>query len=625
MKLERLIQNGGYDLIAGLFSVSGSFGIIDGTVTYDKTVSGNTETYTYENGALRLVATFTHRKDGCVLRQDRVENVSDAPVILNRVRSRFTFEGGEYQIYSQSNNWQHENVGRWQPLAAEHTLGSLGIRSCDGATPMLALENAQSGKLTVFHLFPNCQWRMWVHRCMSQGVRDTVTVECGLEDSALALEVAVGETITLPEIFFYYADSRLSFDSYKLHNYMNEAYPKRSMPVLYDTWMMNFDFIHPDKIFEQARVAAELGIEVFCIDAGWFGAPGKRWADCVGDWKENMTEQYAGRVRELSDYVRSLGMKFGIWLEPERAAVESTARTTHPEQYIRDHLLDFADDAARERIYREVCEVIDLYGVEFVKFDFNSTVAYDPRHTAFYRYAEGSAAFVRALKERYPDLYLCNCASGGLRADLESCKLYDSIWISDNHSQHDGLRIFTDYMRRLPPSRIEKWNVQMPLEGVPNYMEDKKRSVIVSCNNASWDFVISVRNEYTFGFLTGGVLGYSCDLAAFPAWYVEETKAFIKEYKARRDYFKDSALHILTDTDNLVVLEYFNEGYEEVYLQLFTKLAYQETLTVYPKLPRGTTYRLGEETLTAEELMEDGIVLSTRDDNNCTTLILKKA
>ena len=624
MKLDRIIQNGGYDLIAGLFSVSGSFGIIDGTVTYDYAREGKTETYSYDNGTVRLVARFTQRPDGSVLRVDTVENLTDAPVTLNRVRSRFTLEGGEYEVYSQSNNWQHENVGRWQPLGPEHTHGALGIRSCDGATPILALENQQNGRLTVFHLFPNAQWRMWVRRCMSQGVRDTIAIECGLEDSALALVLAPHEVMNLPEIFFYDAKDKRSLDSYKLHEFMNEVYPKRSMPVLYDTWMMNFDFIHPDDIFAQAKEAADLGIEVFCIDAGWFGVKGKRWDVCVGDWKENMDDAYCGRVRELSDYVRSLGMDFGIWLEPERAYVDSVARTTHPDQYIREHLLDFGNDEARERIFREVCEVIDQYDVKFVKFDFNSTVAYDPAHTAFYRYYQGSARFLSDLKERYPDLYLCNCASGGLRADLASVKLFDSIWISDNHSQHDGLRIFTDYMRRMPPSRIEKWNVQMPLEGVPNYREDVKRSEIVSCNNASWDFVISVDRDYTFGFLTGGVLGYSCDLAAFPAWYKDMTRDFIKSYKESRDYFKDAALHILTDTDNLVVLEYYNKDYEEVVIHFFTKLSYQETLTVYPKLPEGVSYRLGEETITSRELMDDGIVLSARADNHCTTVTLKR-
>ena len=552
MNIERIIQNGGYDLIAGLFSLSGSFGIIDGKTVYEKSVDKNCEIYTYKNHKIYLEASFEKRSDGSVLRRDIIKNISSDTITLNRARGRFTFEGGEYQIYSQSSNWQHENLGRWQTLGTEFTHGNLGLRSCDGATPMMALENTQNDRLTVFHLFPNCQWRFWVRRCTSQDVRDTLAVEYGLEDSALSLDVAPGEAIYLPEIFFFDAKSKVSFDSYKLHNYMNESYPRRERPVIYNTWMRNFDFIHVDEIFKEAEIAAELGIEIFCIDAGWFGRSGKRWVECVGDWYENMTEGFAGRVRELSDKVRSLGMKFGIWLEPERAHRDSDARKNHPDEYIAEHLLDFGMDKARERIFREVCDVIERYNVEYLKFDFNSTVAYDPSHTAFYRYSEGNASFIRAIKERYPDIYITSCASGGLRSDLSACKLYDSIWISDNHSQHDGLRIVSDYIKRLPSSSIERWNVQMLMDGIPSYTQDKKRSYMMSSNNACWDFLINVSPEYTFEFLTGGVLGYSCNLAGFPEWYRDMTKAFIKSYKKNRGFFKDAACHVLVDTGNFV-------------------------------------------------------------------------
>ena len=624
MNIERIVQNGGVDHTAGLFSIAASFGIIDGTVIYEKKICADGELYSYENEFVRLEASFQKRSDGSVLRRDSITNLADESLTLTRVRGRLTFEGGEYQIYSQTSNWQHENVGRWQSLGADFTHGNNGIRSCDGATPMMALENAQNGRITVFHLFPNCQWRFWVKRCTQQCVRDTLAVEYGLEDSALALKVAPGETIYLPELFFFDAKSKVSFDSHKLHAFIQEEYPKKEQPVIYNTWMRNFDFINVDEIFTEAKIAAELGIEVFCIDAGWFGKSGIRWVDCVGDWKENTTEAFAGRLRELSDYVRSLGMKFGIWMEPERAHPESDARLAHPDEYIAEHLLDFGLEKARKRIFREVCEVVEKYDVEFLKFDFNSTTAYDPSHTAFYKYSQGSVEFIKALKERYPTLHLSCCASGGLRADLAMCKYYDSFWLSDNHSQHDGLRIIADYIKRFPSSLIERWNVQTPVDGIPSYLEDKKRSYMLSCNNASWDFLINVEPEFTFGFLTGGALGYSCNLAVFPDWYLAMTEKFIKTFKEKRAFFKDACCHLLVDTDNFSVLEYFSRGYEKIYIQFFTKLSYQESFTVYPKLEVGAKYRFNNEVLSAEELMEDGIVFDATKNNFCSVAVLEK-
>jgi hypothetical protein len=281
-------------------------------------------------------------------------------------------------------------------------------------------------------------------------------------------------------------------------------------------------------------------------------------------------------------------------------------------------------DKARNRILNEVFDVIDRYGVEYLKFDFNSTVAYDPSHTAFYRYYEGNAEFINAIRKRYPDIYITSCASGGLRSDLSACKLYDSIWISDNHSQHDGLRIVSDYIKRLPSSAVERWNVQMPIDGVPSYLEDKKRSYMMSSNNACWDFLINVSPEYTFEFLTGGVLGYSCNLAVFPDWYRNMTRDFIKSFKANRSFFKNAFCHILVDTGNFVCFEYFDKNYDKVYIQFFTKLSYQETFTVYPKLPTNESYKINGEIISSEELNNDGIVFDAIKDNYCATLILEK-
>jgi hypothetical protein len=205
-----------------------------------------------------------------------------------------------------------------------------------------------------------------------------------------------------------------------------------------------------------------------------------------------------------------------------------------------------------------------------------------------------------------------------------SCRLFDSIWLSDNHSQHDGLRIVSDFIKRVPSSRIERWNVQMPIDGVPNYLEDKKRSYMLSSNNACWDFLINVTPEYTFEFLSGGVLGFSCNLSIFPEWYKEMTRKFIKSYKENRDYFAKAYCHVLIDTGNFVCLEYFDENYDKVYIQFFTKLSYQETFTVYPKLPSNEKYNVNGKTFSSDELINDGMVFDATKDNFCSVTILEK-
>ncbi len=623
MKLDKYFDlKRGIDNLSGLFSVAGSFGIIDGRVDAEaltKTEDG----YAYENGTVRLETKLTSFPEGAVLREDFLTNLTDKEIVLNRAFSRFTLEGGKYEVYTQENNWQHESMGTWMPLGAEITAAAAGLRTCQGATPVMALYSAQSGKTLVFHLFPNAAWKMSVAKRRIGDKNDGVSVDCGFNDSALALKVAPGETVSFPAILFFEAKERRDLDAHKLHAVYNRLFPRKSLPVLYNTWLLEFDNIRIDNIFRQIDTAAELGIETFVIDAGWFGTK-PEWDTCIGEWTENTKGGFCGRVSEISEYVRGKGMGFGMWLEPERALPHTESVKAHPEYYIHNEFLDFANDDARKYIFDITCGLIEKYHLSYMKFDFNSSFAYDPSFNGFYRYLEGQKKYVEALKERYPELYLTNCASGGFRMELQQAKLFDSFWISDNQGPYEGLDIFKNTALRMPPSCIEKWNVQTFCEGFPEYKKTELRTLPISCNNATWDYVLNVSDEYTFAFLSGGVIGFSCNIADFPAAYKKKLGAFLEKYKKDRDFYSGATMRVLTDVGNITVLEYANESLSRVELQVFTKLVYQDRLTVYPVLDESAVYLLDGKRYTGAELAEDGVVLEALKDNDARTLSFQK-
>ena len=617
MDLKRDIDN-----LSGLYSFAGSFGIIDGRSAAD--IRPTEDGYLYEKEGVRIVTRLTEFPEGVTLREDSFTNLSEQEITLTRAFSRFTLDGGEYDVYTQTNNWQIESRGDWMPLHAEITAASAGMRTCQGATPMMALSNRQNGRIAVFHLLPNAAWKITAAKRRVGDKNDGVSLDCGINDSAFALRVAPGETISLPAILIFEACEKRDLGAYKLHAVYNRLFPRKSLPILYNTWLLAFDTIDVDNIIRQADTAAELGIDTFVIDAGWFGTK-PEWDTCIGEWSENTKGGFCGRVTELSEYVRAKGMKFGMWLEPERALPHTEAVKAHPEYYIHNEFLDFANDKAREYIFNVTCELIEKYHLSYMKFDFNSSIAYDPSHQSFYRYSEGQRKYIRALKERYPDLYLTNCASGGFRMELEQAKLFDSFWISDNQGPYEGLTIFKDSTLRFPPACIEKWNVQTFCEGFPEYKKTEKRTLPISCNNATWDFVLNVSDEYTFAFLSGGVIGFSCNIADFPAAYKKKLKAFLDEYKNREAFWKNATVRILCDTQNLLVLEYASEDLSEIELQVFTKLVYQDKLTVYPVLDASADYELDGKCYTGASLMEDGILYTSLKDNDAkVTRICKK-
>ena len=626
MKLSRFIKSekGEFntDTMTGLFSVSGDFGIIDGVVKYEVEETKNGVVYTYKNQTVELRSELTIFENGGVLRKDSLTNLTDKEITAYRLTSRFTLEGGEYDVYTQSNGWQHECVGRWQPLGTQIVASSTGVRTCESASPILALDNKQNGRVSVFHLMPNCQWKMSVARKTMPGVRDIVTVEMGFEDSGLHFKINAGEKINFPEIFFYECTDRVGLGSNILHEYFNNAYPRKKLPLIYNTWLYKFTGITYENLIPQVDRASELGFEYFVIDAGWFGEEGKTWVETVGDWYEDTVNGFKGRMKEFADYVRSKGLKFGLWVEPERASETSTNRQKNPEHYVSpDYLSDYSNPELVDKLFNIICRLVDTYGIEYFKFDFNRTVGYDVYNTAFYRYMQGPTDFINRIRAKYPNIYLTNCASGGLRMDLEQSKLFDSFWFTDNQGQTEGLRIYTDMLKRLPSNVVEKWNVQKSVKGLPK--PDKEDDTIITTNDGNWFSLAHFDKSYTFAFLTGGPIGYSCDID-FPEWYRKETKEFFDDYKENMDFWKGVNAHVLCHTDNQIVFEYYDKNYDNVVIQYFMKQVWQEEFTVFPILDENAEYMLGEEKVSGKALANDGYVFDKLSDYTVKTLKLKK-
>lgn len=620
MRLENYVDLGGQPGIGGLFYACGSFGIIDGNVSYVSEEKDGSIKYSYQNETIRLVATFTKKKNGVVIRQDHLENLLDSPIVINGFLSRFRVDGNAYEVYTQYNAWEHESSGEWQKLVTQVTASSQGIRTCDGATPMMALHNIYTKKNTVFHILPNAQWRITARKFPSSN-KELVAVEAGFYGEGLHLSVAPGEKITLPTVIFFNADNKTDLDAYKLHEVYNEMYPRKALPVIYDSWLYCFDKVDADDIIHQAECAAELGIEAFMIDAGWFGK-GDKWWLSVGDWEENTVSGPKGRLMEISERVRELGMIFGLWFEPERASAASDAVKNHPEYYINGTLLDFSNKDAVEYMLEQISSKIEKYNIGWVKFDFNSSIPQDPTGCGFYRYMQGQKFFVEKLRSKFPNLYITNCASGGYRMELSQGTFTDSFWLSDNQGPYKGLDIVKNTIKRMPSALIERWNVQKYTEDILQYCE-KKYGGMISCNNATWDFIINVKDEYTKAFLTGGPMGFSCNLDV-PDSYKEIWKNWILQYKKDRNFYIKANARILADSEEISIIEYSDSAFDRCVIQVFTKTTYALQLNVYPVVCKSSYYTVNGASLSGKELIEDGICLTDLKNNDCRIIELIK-
>lgn len=617
MRIENYFDLGGRLGFSGLFFACGSFGIVDGNIEYGVAEEGEKTIYRYRGKGIELQAVFETVGNVCI-RRDSIKNISGQEIEINALVSRFCLDGNAYEIYTQYNGWQHESKGTWHPLVTQVSAVSQGIRTCDGAAPMMGLHNLYTGKNTVFHLIPNAQWQMTAKK-FPRNDREIVVVETGFYDRGLRLRVAAGECIELPAVVFFSAESKTDLDAYKLHEWFNGNYPRKTLPILYNSWLYCFDQLNIDALMKQADCAADMGFEGFMIDAGWFGN-GESWSAAVGDWEENTVSGPCGRLIELSERVREKGMIFGLWFEPERADPRSDAVAAHPEFYIDGIFLDFANPAAVDHITEILTACIEKYQIGWLKFDFNASIPIDPSGNAFYRYMQGQKDFILRLRERYPDLYITNCASGGYRMELGQGMLFDDFWLSDNQGPYEGIRIVKDTLKRMPSALIQRWNVQKYCEDFLVY-PDKKTGRMIHCNNATWDFLIGVQDSFSGAFMLGGPMGFSCDLDVPPA-YKALWRGWIEEYKKERIFYRNATTHILVDSEEITAIQYATPDLSRCILQLFTKTTYARELILYPFLKEQLLYQIGNERRQGAEILENGIFIKDLKCNDCQIIEL---
>lgn len=604
-----------------LWNIQGTFGRVEGSVS-------EKEALLAEGEGWRARAEIAEDETGVFSRRDTFQNTSDGEITLSALSSRFVFDGGEWEVYTQYNGWQNENMGGWAPLTTTVAAEGISARTAVGAAPFLVLWNLQSNRGYAFHLISYGSWEMKAtRRYAGGGIPAYVDLELGVHKDGLRLTVAPGETVELPEILYYPVKNRVDLDAYKLHRYYNKKYPRRTQPVVYNTWLYQFDSFTYESLLSQVPLAKKLGAEYFLVDAGWFGV-GKNWWNCVGDWEENLTGGLCGHTKDLADAVRSAGMKFGFWLEGERANVESKAPALHPDYYIfekNEYFLDFGNPEAVEYITKIALSLIDKWGAEMMKMDFNADMIHDKTGAALTAYGKGFRRFMEAIKKAHPDFYLESCASGGCRTTLRDAEVADSFWMSDTHSPTECVRIYKEGLLRLPPQLMERWiTVRSSSDFTPCYPGNSPEKIL-SSNDACWNEITGVHLSYLLAELTGGPIGFSCDLAALSEETFEALRAHVARFKEDREFWRTCEGHILCSTPSVSVLEFTEKTYSQVRIVAIAEKIRQTGLTVYPAVDPLADYRGEDGTVYSGRLFsEEGIRLPLADSHTATFLELFK-
>lgn len=285
----------------------------------------------------------------------------------------------------------------------------------------------------------------------------------GISQDNFSLELLAGQSFETPEAVLAYASDGFNGLRKKLHRFVNEHivpeyWRYRQRPVLYNSWEgCGMDFNHR-RLMSLAKDAAELGCELFVLDDGWFGNRSNDTAG-LGDYWVN-TKKLTKGLKGLGNAIKKLGMKFGLWFEPEAVNPDSDLYRAHPDWALRDDmqdiygrnelLLDLTKPEVRDYIVENVCAVLDSAPISYVKWDMNrhSTALGVKAHT----YILGLYEVLDRIFGPRPQILLETCASGGNRFDLGMLCFGPQIWCSDNTDPIDRLTIQTNLSYLYPQS-----------------------------------------------------------------------------------------------------------------------------------------------------------------------------
>ncbi len=313
-------------------------------------------------------------------------------------------------------------------------------RSSNKDLPFLAVCAGESGLVT------GLEWSGTWYQDFRGGPRGTVAVSGGVRVDGLVLEP--GERLALPAAHYVYFDGGLDGATNAFRRYVYEhvlpglAGERPLPPVCYNTWFGVGPDISEDFLMAQADAAAELGMEYFVVDAGWYaGCPGGDFQPGVGNWEVVDADKFPRGLEPVARYVSDRGMGFGLWFEPERAHRGSHWAAEHPDWFWDaggDYLhINLGLDSAREAVVRVVGDAVERLDARWVKLDYNIGPKRfwdkaDPTGKAMFRYVEGLYRVLDELVRRHPQVLWECCASGGRRIDLGTLRRAHSAWISDH-------------------------------------------------------------------------------------------------------------------------------------------------------------------------------------------------
>jgi len=408
-------------------------------------------------------------------------------------------------------------------------------------------------------------------RCYGFGLIYSGNFECNIEISShdlLRLNMGIngfdfryplqtGESFVTPEVVMSFSKEGTNKLSNHFHDFINSAvinqnFRYRERPIVVNNWEATYFDFNQKKLMAIAKKAKKLGIELFCLDDGWFSSRNDDYSS-LGDWYYNKKKLPRG-IGGLAKKINQLGLDFGIWVEPEMVNEDSDLFKEHPDWAVfipnqeksvgrNQLLLDITNKDVREYLKKTLSEILDSATIAYVKWDMNRNFSdvYSQHLPQKYQgsfhhlYTLGLYDILDYLVTKYPNVLFESCASGGNRFDLGMAYYMPQTWTSDNTDSFERILI------------QEGTSMLYPLSMISNHVSGDRSHQVLRHTPL----------ESRFNVACFGLLGYELDLSKLTKFEFEVIKKQVEFYKEYRHLFQFGALK---------KVESFDQGNETVWM-----------------------------------------------------------
>lgn len=468
-----------------------------------------------------------------IVRSSRLVNESTETVTVNRLLSAMLDQQGEVEVISFTGAWAKEVNRNTTPVrAGKFVIASNAGISAYRANPFFMLsQNADEDHGCCYGI--NLIYSGNHYSAVEADIYGKTRMVTGINPEMFSYTLNPGEAFEAPEAVLSCSWKGFNGLSFNLHRFVRKhiirgQYQNAPRPILLNSWEANYFDISQEKLLQLAETARDLGMEMLVVDDGWF----KNRNDdhrALGDWVPDEKKLPEG-LRPLVEKINDMGLKFGIWMEPEMISVDSDLYRAHPDwamAYPENHsegrnqrILDLVNPCVEAYVINAVSAVLDSANISYVKWDMNRIFSdvWSPSYSGnqtetIHRYYMALYRIMNTLTKKYPHVLFEGCASGGTRFDLGILCYFPQNWASDN----------TDAVCR---RRIqESYSYAYPQLVFTNHVS--------ICPNHQTGRSVSMDNRFLVA--SAGNLGYELNLMLLSAEEKEEIRKQVSWYKEHRN------------------------------------------------------------------------------------------